>query len=100
SAATTNPAIHRGKTLILTPGIYQLDAPIDVTRPDSVVLGLGFPTLVPTNGNAAMTVASAKGMLVSGVLFDAGAVSSPVLLQVGDGHARSDNEASDPSVLS
>ena len=100
SAATINAAIHRGKNLILTPGVYQLDQPIDVTRPDSVVLGLGFPTLVPTNGNAAMTVASAKGMLISGVLFDAGPTTSPVLLQVGDGHARSDNEASDPSVLS
>jgi hypothetical protein len=100
SAATINTAIHRGKNLILTPGIYQVDQPIDVTRPDSVVLGLGFPTLVPTNGNAAMTVARAEGMLISGVLFDAGAITSPVLLQVGDGHARSDNEASDPSVLS
>ncbi len=100
SAATINTAIHRGHNLILTPGIYQLDEPIDVTRPDSVVLGLGFPTLTPTNGNAAMTVASAKGMIISGVLFDAGAITSPVLLRVGDGHARSDNDASDPSVLS
>ncbi len=100
SAATINAAIHHGKDLILTPGVYKLEQPIDVTRPDSVVLGLGFPTLVPTNGNAAMTVASAKGMLISGVLFDAGATNSSVLLQVGDGHARSDNEASDPSALS
>ena len=100
SAATINTAIHRGKNLLLTPGVYQLDQPIDVTRPDSVVLGLGFATLTPTNGNAAMTVASAKGMLISGVLFDAGATNSSVLLQVGDGHARSDNEASDPSALS
>ena len=100
SAATINTAIHRGKNLILTPGVYQLDQPIDVTRPDSVVLGLGFPTLVPTSGNAAMTVASAEGMIISGVLFDAGPVTTPVLLQVGSGHARSDNEASDPSVLS
>jgi hypothetical protein len=100
SAAIINTAIHRGKNLILTPGVYHLDQPIDVTRPDSVVLGLGFATLTPTNGNAAMTVASAKGMIISGVLFDAGAINSPVLLQVGDGHARSDNEASDPSVLS
>ena len=99
SAATINAAIHRGKSLILTPGIYRLDEPINVTRPDSVVLGLGFPTLTPTNGTAAMTVASAKGMVVSGVLFDAGATTSPVLLRVGDGHARSDNEASDPSLL-
>jgi hypothetical protein len=100
SAAAINAALHRGKNLILTPGIYKLDQPIQVTRPDSVVLGLGFPTLIPTNGNSSMTVARAKGMLVSGVLFDAGTTNSLVLLQVGDGHERSDNEVSDPSVLS
>jgi len=100
SASTINGAIHRGKNLILTPGVYSLDQSIDVTRPDSIVLGLGFPTLVPTGGNRAMTIARAKGMLISGVLFDAGPTSSPVLLQVGSGHAQSDNEASDPSELS
>jgi hypothetical protein len=100
SASTINTAIHRGKNLLLTPGVYRLDEPINVTRPDSVVLGLGFATLTPTNGNAAMTVASAKGMVISGLLFDAGAINSPVLLRVGDGRARSDNEASDPSALS
>jgi hypothetical protein len=100
SAATISNALHRGKNLILTPGIYHLDQAIQVTRPDTVVLGLGFPTLIPTNGNASMTVASAKGMLISGIIFDAGTTNSSVLLQVGDGHARSDNDASDPSALS
>ena len=38
-----------------------------------------------------MTVANAKGMLVSGIIFDAGPTNSPVLLQVGSGHPRSDN---------
>ena len=38
--------------------------------------------------------------MISGVIFDAGPVESPVLLQVGSGHARSDNEATDPSTLS
>jgi hypothetical protein len=99
SAATINLALHRGKNLILTPGVYHLDQSIDVTRPDSVVLGLGFPTLVPENGVVSMTVARAEGMMISGIIFDAGTVSSPVLLQVGSGHARSDNEASDPSAL-
>jgi hypothetical protein len=80
--------------------VYHLDQSIEVTRPDTVVLGLGFPTLVPTSGNAAMTTARAKGIMISGVIFDAGPVNSPVLLQVGSGHARSDNEASDPSTLS
>jgi hypothetical protein len=99
SAATINAAVRRGRNLILTPGIYHLDESISITRPDTVVLGLGFPTLIPTNGNAAMTTASAKGILISGILFDAGPTNSQVLLQVGSGHARSDNEASDPSAL-
>jgi hypothetical protein len=100
STATINSALRTGRNLILTPGIYHLDQSISVTRPDTVVLGLGFPTLVPTNGNAAMTTARAKGIMISGVMFDAGPVNSPVLLQVGSGHARSDNESSDPSTLS
>jgi hypothetical protein len=100
SASTINAALHSGRNLLLTPGIYHLSQSIDVTRPDTVVLGLGFPTLVPTNGNTAMTTARAKGIMISGLIFEAGAVNSPVLLQVGSGHARSDNEASDPSTLS
>ncbi len=99
SAASINTALHRGKNLILTPGVYQLDQTIEVTRPDSIVLGLGFPTLIPKNGIVSMDVARAKGMLISGVMFDAGTSSSPVLLQLGSGHARSDNDASDPSGL-
>jgi hypothetical protein len=100
STAMINTALRTGRNLILTPGVYHVDESINVTRPDTIVLGLGFPTLIPTNGNAAMTTASAKGILISGVLFDAGPITSPVLLQVGSGHARSDNEASDPSALS
>src|SRR5260370_9589550 len=99
SAATINLALSRGKNLILTPGVYHLDQSIDVTRPDSVVLGLGFPTLVPNNGIVSMNVSRAQGMLISGIIFDAGTTNSPVLLQVGSGHARSDNESTDPSVL-
>jgi hypothetical protein len=99
SAAAINSALHRGKSLILTPGVYDLNQTIEVTRPDTIVLGLGFPTLIPENGIVSMDVARAKGMLISGVMFDAGTSSSPVLLQVGSGHARSDNDASDPSGL-
>jgi hypothetical protein len=99
-ASAINDALHSGRNLLLTPGVYHLDQPIEVTRPDTVVLGLGFPTLVPTSGNAAMTTARAKGIMISGVIFEAGPVDSPVLLQVGSGRARSDNEASDPSTLS
>ena len=99
TAATINKALGSGKNLILTPGVYSLDRSIEVTRPDTVVLGLGFPTLIPQNGIVSMRVANAKGMLISGIIFDAGTTNSPVLLQVGSGHPRSDNVASDPTAL-
>jgi len=100
SAETINSAVQRGKNLLLTPGVYQLAQPITINRPDTVVLGLGFPTLVPTNGHPALTAENAKGIEISGIIVDAGPVTSKVLLQLGSGHPRSDNEASDPSVLS
>jgi len=100
SAASINAALRSGKNLILTPGVYRVDQPIHVTHPDTVVLGLGFPTLIPTDGNPAMMVATEPGVLISGVLFDAGPITSPYLLRVGDGNAPVGDAASDPSVLS
>jgi len=83
SAEKINRVLFFGFDLILTPGVYKLDRSIEVTRPDTVVVGLGFPTLIPENGNASITVASDDGVLISGIIFDAGAKNSPVLLQVG-----------------
>jgi hypothetical protein len=82
-AETMNAALDAGKSLLLTPGIYELTEPIRVTRPDTVVMGLGFATLKPAKGTAAMTAADADGIIIAGLLFDAGAESSPVLLEVG-----------------
>ncbi|HEY0830030.1 MAG TPA: adenylyl cyclase [Candidatus Dormibacteraeota bacterium] len=81
SADTINKALRRGKNLILTPGIYRLDRTIEVSRAGTVVLGLGFPTLVPTEGNASMKT-DATGVSLNGLIFDAGAERSAVLLQV------------------
>ena len=99
SVATINRALASGKNLILTPGIYTLNSTIEVTRPDTVVLGLGFPTLIPENGTVSMSTASAKGIMLSGMIFDAGAANSPVLLLVGNGHGGSAHDASDPAAL-
>jgi len=98
SAHTITAALATGKHLILTPGVYHLDQTIEVMHPDTVVLGLGFPTLVPDNGRPAMRLVNPRGDLVSGVIFDAGARTSEMLLQVGTGHDAGD--ATDPSVLS
>jgi hypothetical protein len=99
SVATINAALGSGKNLILTPGIYNLNQSIQVTRPDTVVLGLGFPTLIPQNGNVSMSVANAKGIMLSGMIFDAGATNSLTLLLFGNGHGASDHDASDPSAI-
>ncbi len=50
SVAAIDLALLAGKNLILTPGVYNVSAPILVARPDTVVLGLGFATLVPQHG--------------------------------------------------
>jgi hypothetical protein len=83
TAASFNAALAKGKNLLLTPGVYKLTEAIRVTRPQTVVLGLGFATLQPVNGTAAMTTADVDGVIVAGLLFDAGVKQSPVLLQVG-----------------
>jgi hypothetical protein len=81
--AAIDLALAAGKNLMLTPGVYDLSAPITVTRPDTVVLGLGFATLVPQRGNAALVVLPDTGVKVSGLVIDAGPVNSPVLASVG-----------------
>jgi hypothetical protein len=85
SVATINRALRRGMDLLLTPGIYPLDRTIEVTRPETVVLGLGFPTLIPEKGNVAMRVTDTERVLLSGMLFDAGPKNSPALLVFGSG---------------
>jgi hypothetical protein len=83
SAATINNALSQGFNLLFTPGVYHVNQTISVTRPDTVVLGLGYPTLIPDNGVTAMSVADVDGVKLAGLLLDAGPVTSPVLLQVG-----------------
>ena len=90
SAKAINDALAGGQNLIFTPGIYHLDRTIEVRRTDTVVLGLGFPTLIPDNGVVAMSVGDVSGVKLAGLLFDAGTVNSPVLLQVGTKNAEGD----------
>jgi hypothetical protein len=92
-------ALALGKNLILTPGVYDLKAPILVTRPNTIVLGVGFPTLVPQNGTAAMQVLGVPGVKLSGMIFDAGPKNSRVLLQVGGPLAARTGSATDPTLV-
>ena len=96
SGAAMTAAMARGLNLILTPGVYDLDQPIVVPHPGTVVLGLGMATLVPQQGNAAMIVVPNSGVKLSGLIIDAGPVNSPVLLSVG---TPGPGSASDPDLI-
>jgi hypothetical protein len=83
STATINQALAQGLHLLFTPGIYRIDQTINVTRANTVVLGIGYATLEPVNGVVPMRVSDVDGVKLAGLLFDAGTVNSPILLEVG-----------------
>ncbi|HXB97926.1 MAG TPA: sugar-binding protein, partial [bacterium] len=99
TAATLNAALAAGKNLLFTPGIYSLTATLNVNNPNTVILGLGLATLLAQNGVTAMAVADVDGVKIAGLLFDAGATASPLLLQMGPGGSAADHGAN-PSSLS
>ena len=83
-AASINAALRDGKDILLTPGIYHLDASLRVTKRGTRVLGIGYPTLVADRGAPAMTIATEADIQVGGILFEAGTTMSPTLLEVGE----------------
>ena len=98
TAADMNAALADGKNLLVTPGVYHLDETLKVTRPDTVVLGLGLATLTPDNGANAVSVADVDGVKLAGLLIDAGTENSATLMEVGaDGASAS--HADDPTSL-
>ncbi|MEU3348972.1 discoidin domain-containing protein [Streptomyces sp. NPDC006700] len=98
TAATINQALSQGLNLLFTPGVYHLDRTIDVTRANTVVLGLGLATLVPDNGVDAMHVADVDGVRLAGFLIDAGTANSDTLLRVGQPGSSADHSANPTTV--
>jgi hypothetical protein len=98
TVAQINAALGAGDNLLFTPGVYSYGSTINVTKPDTKIIGLGFATLIPTNGNVTMSVADVSGVNISGIIFDAGPTSSPALLQVGT-QGSTVSHASDPVTI-
>ena len=93
STATLNQALSDGLNLFFTPGIYELTETLEVTRANTVIMGLGYPALVPQNGVNGMEIADVDGVIVAGLLFDAGPVNTPVMLTVGEEGSNKDHSA-------
>ncbi|MET8047199.1 MULTISPECIES: discoidin domain-containing protein [unclassified Streptosporangium] len=98
TAATINAALSQGLHLLLTPGIYHVNQPINVTRANTVVLGLGLATIIPDGGVSAVKVADVDGVRLAGFLVDAGPQKSDVLIEVGPPGSSADH-AANPTTL-
>ncbi len=99
TAASLNAALAAGKNLLMTPGVYHLTQTLNITRPDTVVLGMGLATLEADNGVTAISTADVDGVMLAGLLIEAGTTNSSTLVQIGPAGS-SASHASDPTTLS
>ncbi|WP_426502221.1 discoidin domain-containing protein [Dactylosporangium sp. McL0621] len=99
TAATLNQAVAQGLNLLFTPGVYHLGSTVNINRAGTVVLGLGYATIVADNGALPMAVGDVDGVKIASLLFDAGPTNSPALLQVGPNGAGG-NHAGAPNLVS
>ena len=99
NANTINKALSEGKHIILSPGIYYAEEPIQVNKENTIVLGLGLATIIPSDKNkdAAMKVADVSGVTIAGIIFDA-QYSSDNMLVVGEKGCNKDH-SSNPTIL-
>ncbi|MFG1603575.1 discoidin domain-containing protein [Actinoplanes sp. NPDC049265] len=98
SAATINNALAAGKHLLVTPGTHHVNQTINVTRPNTVILGLGLATFFADNGVTPLKIADVDGVKVAGIMFDAGATNSQSLMEVGAPGASTDHSANPTSL--
>ncbi len=99
-AATLNAQINRGRHLFFTPGWYEMETPLHVTRAGTILLGTGYATLFPgeTNREGAILIDDVPGVTVASLMIDAH-YSSRYLLRVGAWDADNDH-AANPTFLS
>ncbi len=57
--------------------MYHLNSTVNINRANTVVLGLGYATIVADNGALPMAVGDVDGVKIASLLFDAGPTNSP-----------------------
>ncbi len=95
-----NDALAAGRNLLFTPGIYTLNAPLEVTNADTILFGLGYATLKISDSNTdcAVRVGDVDGVRIADLLLDAGKKSENMIV-VGEKGSKV-SHAEDPIVLS
>ena len=110
SAAVINAQLAAGLHVVITPGIYHLEAPLSVSTSNQVILGLGLATLIAAKQTAAIEVTgNVDGVRIAGLLLQAGAPAagvttgatgrSPALLRWGGANSTYGGSAASPGFL-
>lgn len=99
NADTMNQALAEGRSLILTPGLYNIDKPLKVDNPNTIILGLGLATITCTNVDTAIKVADVDGVSIAGIIAEAGEQGSESLIEMGSKESSADH-SSNPSWFS
>ena len=99
TASALNEALLSGEHLLFPAGQYALEAPLAVTLSDTVVLGMGYPTLKTTEENldCAVRLADVGGIRLAAVLVDAN--TTRTLVEVGRAGSHV-NHSKNPTLLS
>ena len=98
SAASINAALAQGLNVLLSPGIYHLDKSINITKAGTIMMGIGYPTLLSDSGTAAIKVSDVDGVTLGGMLVEAGMSNSPTLVQIGESGSHVDH-SSNPTFM-
>ena len=85
TASSLNEALAEGRHLLFTPGIYRMEEPLRIDYGETVVLGMGLATLQTSEDNTegCVRIGDVPGVIVAGLLFDAGS-ECDVLMQAGN----------------
>ena len=72
-ASDINKYIDGGKHILFTPGIYNnLNGCIYVNKPNIILLGIGFPTLVSNSKDSCIIIGDVPNVTLCGILIQAG----------------------------
>ena len=87
TAMIMNEKLNKGLHLLISPGIYHLDQPLVINKPNQIILGLGLATLVSAKQNILISIGSIDGVRICGLILQAGpdanGISAPTLLEWG-----------------
>jgi hypothetical protein len=93
-------ALSQGRHVLFTPGMYDIGSTLRVRRADTVVLGIGMPTLTAQRGATPLAIDAVPGVVIAGLTIDAGPRLSRTLMEVGRPNQAGPADPSRPITLS